>query len=275
MGYRVGAAGRGPRAPSRVRGDIVDVFPPALRAAGAPRVLRRHRRVDAAASTRRRSARVELLKAAHAAPRARALLHRRDPDRRRGRRPRRRRAQRRARPRSVRETLEQIREGIPAVGLEALLPGFFEGGLAHGLRLPAALGATTPLVYARRSGRAWTARAEELRSRDRAQLRPRPCTREGPDARRPSSTSSRRRACARGSRAIRVLEGGGLSLDAGGEPPVRLPLRRRRTDLREAILSHHGEEGALTPLVERLERWRDDARRRGDRLRHARARSTG
>ena len=30
-------------------------------------------------------------------------------------------------------------------------------------------------------------------------------------------------------------------------------------DLREAIKSHHGEEGALTPLVDRLERWREQS----------------
>src|SRR5215468_3680671 len=46
----------------------------------------------------------------------------------------------------LRETLDRIREGIPAHGMEALLPGFFEGGLATVLDyLPH--WAREPLVY--------------------------------------------------------------------------------------------------------------------------------
>src|SRR5207342_2280898 len=52
-----------------------------------------------------------------------------------------------------------------------------------------------------------------------------------------------------------VVEGGGLSLSASGTP-VAFTFGTT-SDLRQAILSHHGEEGALTPLVQRLERWRE------------------
>src|SRR6185369_17060137 len=55
---------------------------------------------------------------------------------------------------------------------------------------------------------------------------------------------------------LKLIEGGGLSLDAGA-PPIAFPFQETR-DLREAIRQHHGEEGALAPLVERLQRWRDE-----------------
>ncbi|HVE85468.1 MAG TPA: transcription-repair coupling factor, partial [Myxococcales bacterium] len=58
--------------------------------------------------------------------------------------------------------------------------------------------------------------------------------------------------------AHRVVEGGGLSLAHAGQPPVTFSFGTVQ-DLREAILSHHGEEGALTPLVDRLQRWREMA----------------
>ncbi|HEX4620675.1 MAG TPA: transcription-repair coupling factor, partial [Myxococcaceae bacterium] len=41
-----------------------------------------------------------------------------------------------------------------------------------------------------------------------------------------------------------------------GAAPIAFPFGTTH-DLHDAILSHHGEEGALTPLVDRLARWRD------------------
>jgi transcription-repair coupling factor (superfamily II helicase) len=56
---------------------------------------------------------------------------------------------------------------------------------------------------------------------------------------------------------LRVIEGGGLSLDARVDELAPLAFHFGATkELREAIRSHHGEEGALTPLVERLTDWK-------------------
>jgi transcription-repair coupling factor (superfamily II helicase) len=52
------------------------------------------------------------------------------------------------------------------------------------------------------------------------------------------------------------IEGGGLALSEVDAPPVVFSFGGTQA-LREEILSHHGEEGMLTPLVERLERWRE------------------
>jgi transcription-repair coupling factor (superfamily II helicase) len=46
------------------------------------------------------------------------------------------------------------------------------------------------------------------------------------------------------------------SLTLGTHRPIQFPYSDTAS-LRQAILEHHGEEGALTPLVTRLETWRD------------------
>lgn len=150
----------------------------------------------------------------------------------------------------VRERLEQVREGISAAGLEGLLPGFFEGGLAsvfdyvdawqgravYWLDEPVALDRTIDELE-----------TDLTRSHEDA-LRRMELT-FGPSAhfisREDLST-----ALARG----RVVEGGGLSLDVSSEAPLGFSFGSTH-DLREAIRTHHGEEGALTPLLERLEAW--------------------
>jgi transcription-repair coupling factor (superfamily II helicase) len=52
------------------------------------------------------------------------------------------------------------------------------------------------------------------------------------------------------------LEGGGLSLSDSQHLPITLNFGSTQ-ELREAIVSHHGEEGALSPLVQRLSDWRE------------------
>ena len=152
----------------------------------------------------------------------------------------------------LRERLDALREGMPGFGLEGLMPGFFEGGLGtvfDYLRL----WAKDPLFYFddpvgldRAASDLW---AELERTFEAAEERkdlslPPPehfLTRAQADAQLTSA---------------RVLEGGGLALTPTEQPPVLFSFGSTQ-DLREAILAHHGEEGALTPLVERLQRWRE------------------
>jgi transcription-repair coupling factor (superfamily II helicase) len=152
----------------------------------------------------------------------------------------------------LRERLEALREGLPGFGLEGLLPGFFEGGLGT-LFDYLRLWAKEPLVYLddpvglERAG-------EELWSHLERSF-------EEADARQDLSFPplehflSREQVEAQLS-GLRLLEGGGLSLTQSELPPVHFSFGGT-SDLREAILAHHGEEGALTPLVERLQRWRE------------------
>ena len=151
----------------------------------------------------------------------------------------------------LRETLDKIREGIPAYGMEALLPGFFPGGLATVLDYLAHW-AREPLVYVDDPLGVDRA-AEELRTEidqvwAEAELRKDLAL--GPEQHFASDET-----LLAGLARYPVLEGGGLSLSASGTP-VAFPFGTT-SDLRQAILSHHGEEGALTPLVQRLERWRE------------------
>jgi len=153
----------------------------------------------------------------------------------------------------VRERLEQVREGILSGGLEALLPGFFEGGL------------DSVFDYLR----AWKAQPivwlDEPTAQDRAREEL-----EGELERSFADAVGRAELALPVEQhflsddqvgaelaALPVVMGGGLSLDTTGTAPIGFSFGST-TDLREAIRSHHGEEGALTPFVERLEKWRDD-----------------
>ncbi len=152
----------------------------------------------------------------------------------------------------VRERLEQIREGIAAGGLEGLLPGFFPGGLS------------TLFEYLRAWHPAPLFWLDEPTSQDRA------LEELFTDIDRSYDDSVRRSELTLPPaqhfltpeeldlelRPYRVATGGGLSLDVGDAP---LPFVFGATkELREAIRSHHGEEGALTPLLTRLEAWKDE-----------------
>jgi transcription-repair coupling factor (superfamily II helicase) len=153
----------------------------------------------------------------------------------------------------VRERLEQVREGISAAGLEGLLPGFFPGGLATvfdylGVWHPA------PLLWLDEPAALDRTLAELSLDLERSHA----------DAVRrleltlpPDAHFLGRDALALRLQGHRVVEGGGLSLDTGAEAPVRFEFAGTHA-LREAIRSHHGEEGALAPLLARLEGWRDE-----------------
>jgi len=152
----------------------------------------------------------------------------------------------------VRERLEQIKEGISAAGLEGLLPGFFRGGLETVFDY-------LPLWSSKREALVWVdepvaiERALEELSSDvershRAALERGDLTL--PPAAHFLSAGQLHERLAK----LPRIEGGGLTL--GGAPPLSFGFAETR-ELREAIRSHHGEEGALAPLVERLQAWRD------------------
>ncbi len=153
----------------------------------------------------------------------------------------------------VRERLEQVREGIAATGLEGLLPGFYAGGLAPVFDY-------LPL---------WSKDAvfwlDEPTSQDRAldELFAEIDRSHGDAVRRqeltlaPDAHFLPREQLEGRLASFRVVEGGGLTLDLGPEAPVRFSFGQTK-ELREAIKTHHGEEGALSPLVQRLEAWRDE-----------------
>jgi transcription-repair coupling factor (superfamily II helicase) len=152
----------------------------------------------------------------------------------------------------VRERIDRLKETQAAFGLEALLPGFFEGGLGTLFDYLAAL-QPRPVFY-----------LDDLMGQDRAESELRAeIDRAYEDAERrgdltlpPELHFLSADDVRRGLEGARVVEGGGLSLTQGAEPPLAFTYGTTQ-DLREAILSHHGEEGALTPLVERLQRWRE------------------
>jgi len=152
----------------------------------------------------------------------------------------------------LRERLDAIREGLPGFGLEGLLPGFFEGGLGtvfDYLRLwhPEPLFyLDDPMGLERIAGDLWTEVERSAAAADAEQELTYP----------PEEHFLTREQAEQRLGAYRVMEGGGLSLTQGEAPPVLFSIGTTQ-DVREAILAHHGEEGALTPLVERLQRWRD------------------
>ncbi len=153
----------------------------------------------------------------------------------------------------VRERLEQIREGIGVGGLEGLLPGFFEGGL------------TSIFEYLKRWHPSPLIWLDEPNAQDRAlsELES-DIERSYADAVQrqdltmapPTHFLSEEEVNA-GLARYRVASGGGLSLDSSGEPPVTFSFGGTK-ELREAIKVHHGEEGALEPLIERMKLWRED-----------------
>ncbi|MBJ6761381.1 transcription-repair coupling factor [Myxococcaceae bacterium JPH2] len=151
----------------------------------------------------------------------------------------------------LRERLEALRDGLPSFGLEGLLPGFFEGGLATVFDYLRAW-AEAPVFYLddpvalERAGvELWGELERSAQAADERQDLAYP----------PATHFLAATDVANALHAFRVLEGGGLSL-MQGEPPVLFQFGSTH-DLRDAILAHHGEEGALTPLVDRLRQWRE------------------
>jgi transcription-repair coupling factor (superfamily II helicase) len=153
----------------------------------------------------------------------------------------------------VREKIEQIREGISTAGLEGLMPGFYAGGLASVFDyLP--FWTKQPLVWLDEPVAQERALAELASDVERSHAE---AVHRGDLTLPPPKHFLSADDVHAKLKALPTVEGGGLSLDAGSLSPLSFPIVETR-DLREAIRQHHGEEGALAPLVERLNRWRDE-----------------
>ncbi len=155
----------------------------------------------------------------------------------------------------VRERLEQLRESMRGSGMEALLPGFFEGGLGtvfDYLPEDAVFYIDDPMSLDRSAADAWGA----LEQGHDAAVKAGELT-EPPERHALTPEALWKQVATR-----RAVEGGGLSLDLGAAEDAASQVVAftfgTTKDLRDAILSHHGEEGALQPLIERLQRWRDE-----------------
>ncbi len=154
----------------------------------------------------------------------------------------------------VRERLEQIKEGISAAGLEGLLPGFFERGLSTVFDYLPFWSKAAPIIWVDEPVTQERA-LEELHGE--AERSHRGAVEREELTLPPSAHFLTPGELKQQLERFPTLEGGGLSLDAGAAQPITFHLQETR-DLREAIRSHHGEEGALAPLVERLTKWRDE-----------------
>ena len=146
--------------------------------------------------------------------------------------------------RKLRELTDQIQQGIHAPGIETLFPGFYGGRLSTVLDyLPA-----NPLFLLDDPDAA-ADEAESLAEKldeELAAARGR-----GELALPPEQHYADPLALLEGKRLLRSRP-----LATGAEATVQLPYGDT-AGLRQAILEHHGEEGALTPLVSRLASWRD------------------
>ncbi|MDP1826897.1 MAG: transcription-repair coupling factor [Archangium sp.] len=155
----------------------------------------------------------------------------------------------------VRERLEQIREGIGAGGLEGLLPGFFAGGLVPVFTYLRQWH-PSPIFWFDEPNAQERARGELSTDIERsyADAVQRQDLTLPPAAHFLSEEELNRELSG-----FRSASGGGLSLDQNrGEPPLTFTFGGTR-ELREAIRSHHGEEGALSPLIDKLKAWKDDS----------------
>jgi transcription-repair coupling factor (superfamily II helicase) len=154
----------------------------------------------------------------------------------------------------VRERLESIREGISSAGMETLLPGFFEGGLGTVFDYLKCWH-NNPLVYLDSPVEQDRNLSEWWEEIDRSFV----------DAARrqtlgfgPADFFLSSQQLQQHFDSLQVIEGGGLSLDNDESAPVSFHFEST-TDLRNEIATHHGEEGALAPLIARLQAFRDAA----------------
>jgi transcription-repair coupling factor (superfamily II helicase) len=179
----------------------------------------------------------------------------------------------------VRELLEEVQEGIPAFGLEALLPGFYPGGLvplAEYLPKNALVVVDDPLDLQRSADALDTDLSRDFQAaRDRGDLALEPAKHFLPADTVLEWLASQRRV------ELQSLVLGGFihsasetefNLDAE-EDNVPSALRRaaggigtakviaqfhleETSPIRQEIAAHHGETGALEPLWRRLSEWR-------------------
>ncbi|MBX7100864.1 MAG: transcription-repair coupling factor [Myxococcaceae bacterium] len=153
----------------------------------------------------------------------------------------------------VREKIERIREGLSPGGLEGLMPGFW-GTLASVFDyLPH--WHPQPLVYVDDAVATTRALEDFDTESDRSY---REAVARGELVLPPADHHLSRTDVLAALAKLPTVEGGALSLEAvDARPPLAFTFGETK-ELRESIKSHHGEEGALTPLIERLQRWREE-----------------
>ncbi len=153
----------------------------------------------------------------------------------------------------VRERLEQVREGVAAPGMEGLLPGFFPTGLDSVFDYLADRHEDTlfwlddPVSLER----TWEDLADDARRSHHDAVRRQDLTL-GPQAHFLTQAELNERLGRHP-----VAQGGGLTLEAF-EASVRFDYESTQP-LADALKSHHGEDGALAPLLDALHAWRGEA----------------
>jgi transcription-repair coupling factor (superfamily II helicase) len=154
----------------------------------------------------------------------------------------------------VRERLEQIKEGISSAGMEGLLPGFFEGGLVS-LAEYLTPWCQKPLVW-----------LDEPLAQERAldELY-KDIGHSFDDAVRrlelmlpPEEHFLTREQLEMLLESFQRISGGGLSFDVASSVEAVAFQMKNTSHLRDEIQSHHGEEGALVPLLDYLKGLRDE-----------------
>ncbi len=156
----------------------------------------------------------------------------------------------------VRERIDQIREGINGAGLEGLLPGFFDGGLAALFDYFPFWSKKPPLVYLDNANAVTQALEDGWEEAERTH---RDALAAGELTFPPEAHFLRPKEVLAALAKLPVIEAGALALTAAVDQksPVSFAFGETK-ELREAIASHHGEDGALTPLLTRLAQWRDE-----------------
>ena len=155
----------------------------------------------------------------------------------------------------VRERLLALRDGVDLAGLWGLWPAFFEGGLRTLFDYVQAWSPRRPLVWLDDPHGLEAAAAELTAEVERSH---REALDRGALCLPPPAHYLSRDEVVGALAPFARVEGGGLALDLPDDaPPLPFAFGETR-QLREQLRAHHGEEGALAPLLEQLGRWRDD-----------------
>jgi transcription-repair coupling factor (superfamily II helicase) len=154
----------------------------------------------------------------------------------------------------LRELIDHISEGHSFFGLEALMPGFHPEGLVP-LRVHIANWAKNAMVFVDEPVEVQNALGELQSSLDRAFAEARD---RGDVALEPAAHFVSRDEVMVPAKDFQTVESFGSQIAAASRKGTPIAFSFVPTaEIRREILQHHGEEGALTPFVDRLQRWRD------------------
>ncbi len=151
--------------------------------------------------------------------------------------------------RKVRELTDLIEQSIPGLGVAALLPGFYGqlDTVAGYLPEDPLFLVDEPAECAREAADLAERLAEEFAAAEER----------GEIALPPEEHFADPEALLAAGRVVRLHGRGEAGIAPAGSVPVRFAFGET-AELRSAILAHHGEEGALSPLALRLSAWRDE-----------------